>query len=60
MDSEKSINLFEIGHLIIYETMILFGNSFITFRHYYYAKYVFDIFKIIVFRFSLYREVVKF
>ena len=41
MDAEKSINLFEkkwIGYLITYQTIILFTNFLITFRHYYYAK----------------------
>ena len=27
-----------IGHMIIYGTIIVFGNLLITFRHYYYAK----------------------
>ena len=45
IDSEKSINSFKIekriGHLIIYRTIVLFDNLLITFRHYYYAKYMF-------------------
>ena len=49
MDFEKSINPFgiknRISHLIIYGTIILLSNLFITFRHYYFAKYVFDFFK---------------
>ena len=43
MDSEKLMNLSEIkklGHLIIYGKIFFFGNL-ITFRHYYYEKYMF-------------------
>ena len=44
MNSEKLINSFDmqksIDHLIIYGKIIFW----ITFRHCYYAKYVFDIF----------------
>ena len=48
MDSEKSINSFEI--LKKYRSLdylwnnLFFGNFLITFWHYYYAKYVFEIF----------------
>ena len=42
MDSEKSINLFQIkksiGHLIIYRAIIIFFMNWLTiFQHYYYA-----------------------
>ena len=62
MDSKKLINIFEmekrIGHLVIYSTIIVFGNLLITFWYYYYGKYMFltSIMKLIIFRFLLYRE----
>ena len=44
MNSEKLINSFGIkkssGHLIIYGTIIFFGNLLITFQHFYYGKYL--------------------
>ena len=63
MDSEKSINLFEIrtGYLIIYGT-IFFENFLITSQNYYYAKYLFltSLIWLIHLRFLLYRKVLKF
>ena len=39
-----------LGHLITYETIMLFGNLLITFGHYYYyAKYVCDFFNMVDF-----------
>ena len=53
MDSKKSINSFEmkimIIYLIIYETIIFFGNLLVTFRHYYYVKFVFYFFNMVNF-----------
>ena len=40
MDFQKSINLFEIkevGHMIIFWTIILFTNLLMSFQHHYYA-----------------------
>ena len=52
----------KIGHLFIYGKFIFFGNLLITFRHYYYAKYVFltSLIWLIFFIFLLHREVLKF
>ena len=60
MDSKQSINSF-LSHLIIYGTSV-FGNWLITYRHYYYAKYIFrtSLIWLILFRFLSYREVLKF
>ena len=62
MDSEKSINSFEMEKEPDYLSNNFFTNFLIASRHYYYAKQIFLTFLIwlIFFRFLLYREVLKF
>ena len=52
MDSKKSLNSFEMRKDWSTDYLcnnIFFGNLLITFRHYYYAKYVFNFFNMVDF-----------